>query len=378
MSLSKIKLSKLGFFYVFIWVMTLLFLCTGCSDNHKKEKSSANKTQGIKAIDSNFGEIKNVDYIENSIFRLKVASNGNIVYVDDKKWKIFLIDKEGFVLDSIGGKGGGPGEFALINTFRLYRQSNTIQVFDKGLQRVSYFELTPDKINLLRVTKLPNFKEYLYLQDLYTYKQQNFGVFKNYENSGNSSFRNVMVYLLNDSLEISKKLIDLKGNELIKLRNKRFMEIPLGYSVHWAFEDSLLYMSSSKTSEIITYNLDNFYSETQQFESLKRIKIDSSIVNYFLTEFDYLYDDQEMLFNLKNREFIPAYYDFKAEGSKLYFVVFNYGLQKQEILMIDLQTKEVKRISSLNIFDIQDIKRGVIYGIYRDDEIGGNTIRYIR
>ncbi|MFY0684845.1 MAG: 6-bladed beta-propeller [Balneola sp.] len=373
----KTMLPKFGFFYVYIWVMTLLFLCIGCTDNPKKGKNSSNKTQGIQAVGSNFGEIENLDYIENSIFRLRVTSNGNIVYVDDEKWKIFMIDKEGFVLDSIGGKGRGPGEFALINTIRLYEQSNTIQVFDKGLQRVSYFEFSADKINLLRVTKLPDFKENLYLQDLYVYKQQNFGVFKKYDNSGNSDFRNVMVYLLNDSLEASKKLFDFEGNELIELRNKRFMENPLGYSIHWVFEDSLLYISDSQTSEIITYNLDDFYSETQQFDSLKRIKNESSIVNYFLAEFDYLNEDQEILHNLKTREFIPAYYDFKAEGSKLYLVVFNYGLQKQEILVIDLKTNEVKRISSLNIFDIQDIEGGVIYGIYRDDEIGRNTIRYI-
>ncbi len=147
--------------------------------------------------------------------------------------------------------------------------------------------------------------------------------------------------------------------------------------MHWTFEDSLLYMSSSKTNEIFIYNLDNFCGEKLQFDSLKKIKNDDSIVSYFLTEFDYLNEDKDLLHNLKNREFIPAYYDLKAEGSKLYLVVFNYDSKNQEILMIDLKTNEVKRISSLNIFDIQDIKGGVIYGIYRDDEIGRKTIRYI-
>ena len=360
-----------------MWILCLLVLCTSCTDNHKKEKSPSNKIEGIQAINSNFSEIENLNYIENSIFRLKVSDNGNIVYVDDKKWKIFLIDKEGFVLDSIGGKGKGPGEFAIINTIRLYEHSNTVQVYDKGLQRISYFELKADKINLLRVIKLPDFKEQLFLQDLYVYKQQNFGVFKKYDDIGNSSFRNVIVYMLNDSLEISKKLFDFEGNELIELKNKRFIENQFGYSVHWAFEDSLLYISDSRTSEIVTYNLDNFYSETQQFDSLKKIKNESSIVNYFLTMFDYLSEDKDLLHNLKNRVFIPAYFDFKAEGSNLYFLVFNYDSKNQEILKIDLKTNEVKRISSLNIFDIQDIGGGVIYGIYRDDEIGRKTIRYI-
>jgi len=373
----KIRLPKPIFFYINTWVICLLFLCTGCTDSHKKEKNPPDKTQGIQAIDSNFGEIENLNYIENSIFRLKVSDNGNIVYVDDKKWKIFLIDKEGFVLDSIGGKGKGPGEFAIINTIRLYEHSNTVQVYDKGLQRISYFELKADKINLLRVIKLPDFKEQLFLQDLYVYKQQNFGVFKKYDDIGNSSFRNVIVYMLNDSLEISKKLFDFEGNELIELKNKRFIENQFGYSVHWAFEDSLLYISDSRTSEIVTYNLDNFYSETQQFNSIKKIKNESSIVNYFLTMFDYLSEDKDLLHNLKNRVFIPAYFDFKAEGSNLYFLVFNYDSKNQEILKIDLKTNEVKRISSLNIFDIQNIEGGVIYGIYRDDEIGRKTIRYI-
>ncbi len=183
--------------------------------------------------------------------------------------------------------------------------------------------------------------------------------------------------MLNDSLEINKKLIDFEGNELIELKNKRLIENQFGYSVHWAFEDSLLYISDSRTSGIVTYNLDNFYSETLQFDSLKRIKNESSIVNYFLTLFDYLSEDKDLLHNLKNREFIPAYFDFKAEGSNLYFLVFNYDSKNQEILKIDLKTYEVKRISSLNIFDIQDIEGGVIYGIYRDDKIGRKTIRYI-
>ena len=105
-----------------MWVLSLLVLCTGCTDNHKKGKSTANKTQTIQSTDNKFNEIENVDYIENSIFRLQVSDNGNIVFVDDKKWKIFLIDKEGFVLDSTGGKGRGPGEFAVINTIRLYER----------------------------------------------------------------------------------------------------------------------------------------------------------------------------------------------------------------------------------------------------------------
>lgn len=373
----KIRLNKLNFFYISIWVISLLVLCTGCTENHKKEKKPSNKVQNIQVINSNFSEIENLDYIENSIFRLKVADNGNIVYVDDKKWKIFLIDKEGFVLDSVGGKGRGPGEFALINTIKLYEHSNTIQVFDKGLQRVSYFELNADKISLLRVINLPNFKEHLYLQDLYVHKQQNFGVFKEYDDIGNSSFRNIMVYLLNDSLEINRKLFDFDGNELIELKNKRFIENPVGYSVHWTFEDSLLYMSSSKTNEIFIYNLDNFFGEKLQFDSLKKIYSNSSVVNYFLTELSYLSEDKDILYNIKNREFFPAYYDLKAEGSNLYFLVFNYDSKNQEILKIDLKTSEVKRISSLNIFDIQDIEGGVIYGIYRDDEIGRKTIRYI-
>ena len=360
-----------------MFVISLLILCAGCTGNHKKEKKSSNKTQNLQAINSNFSEIENLDYIENSIFRLRVTDNGNIVFVDDNKWKIFLIDKEGFVLDSIGGKGRGPGEFALINTIRLYEQSNTIQVFDKGLKRVSYFELNADKIKLLRVTKLPDFKEHLYLQDLYSYKQQNFGVFKKYDNTGNSGFRNIMVYLLNDSLEISKKLIEFDGNELIELKNKRFIENQFGYSVHWAFEDSLLYISDSQTSGIVAYNLNNFYGETLQFDSLKRIKNESKIVNYFLTVFEYLSEDKEILHNLKNREFYPAYFDLKAEGNNLYFLVFNYDSKNQEILKIDLKRSQVERISSLNIFDIQDIEEGVIYGIYKDDEIGRNTIRYI-
>jgi|GEM_PF-3558404 hypothetical protein len=373
----KIRLAKPDFFYFYMWTLSLLVLFTGCTDNHKKEKSPANKIQGIQATNSNFSEIENLDYIENSIFRLKVSDNGNIVYVDDKKWKVFLIDKMGFVLDSIGGRGRGPGEFALINGIRLYEHSNTIQIFDKGLQRVSYFDLKKaDKISLTRVINLPNFKEQLYLQDLYVHKQQNFGVFKKYDISENSSFRNIVVYLLNDSLEISKKLIDFDGDELIELKNKRFIENPIGYSVHWAFEDSLLYISNSQTSEIVTYNLDNFYSEKLQFDSLKRINSNSSVVNYFLTEFTCLSEDKEILHNLKTREFFPAYYDLKAEGSNLYFLAFNYDSKNQEILKIDLKRRKVKRISSLNIFDIQDIEGGIIYGIYRDDEIGRKTIRY--
>ena len=135
------------------------------------------------------------------------------------------------------------------------------------------------------IINLPDFKEQLDLQDLYVYNQQNFGVFKKYDDIGNPSFRNIIVYLLNDSLEINKKLIDFEGNELIELKNKRLIENQFGYSVHWAFEDSLLYISDSRTSGIVTYNLDNFYSETLQFDSLKRIKNESSIVNYFLTLF---------------------------------------------------------------------------------------------
>jgi len=94
----------------------------------------------------------NADYFFQWLVDLDIDSNGNIFVLDKQQCKILIFDREGQYLQSIGGKGQGPGEFISPKKLILDHNDHINVLEDRRLHK---FDAKAE------FAKLLNFKYYL-------------------------------------------------------------------------------------------------------------------------------------------------------------------------------------------------------------------------
>lgn len=110
-------------------ILISLFPCVSFSqEGVKKNYTSIEKISEIK-----------LDYdLISDVIEFEILGD-KILVLDKPQAKIFVFDRNGNLINSIGNKGRGPGEFVYPSAFAV-DDNNDIYVFDRQLIRVSIFE----------------------------------------------------------------------------------------------------------------------------------------------------------------------------------------------------------------------------------------------
>ncbi len=131
----------------FLFFLLIPFVLTGCPGNPETTNYSHELVIFSDTIpkDSFYNHISHIRIVQpqagQGIFLEPGSnvhySNGEIFIQDNSSDKIYRFDQDGILLNSIGGKGRGPGEFIDIQNMQI--SNDTIVIFSLSGRRVDFF-----------------------------------------------------------------------------------------------------------------------------------------------------------------------------------------------------------------------------------------------
>lgn len=138
----------------FTHLLLLCFLIAACS----AEESEFDSIQAPEIVTSLEFEINNSDEVLfGQIADISTDSNGRILVLDPAGKKVHLFDSTGGFLGSFLNEGRGPGEVQSTAYQFQVSSDNRVILHDQGLQRLSIFDISDNKLQHVRDINLEIF-----------------------------------------------------------------------------------------------------------------------------------------------------------------------------------------------------------------------------
>jgi len=148
----------------------ILFLLVGCSSQKADIPKHIKGTENLKVFSADAEPSASIELAREATYMapdrfslewfdetvssyswfgsIEIDNSGRVFIADDKATKIHVFDPDGNYLQSIGGKGRGPGEFQSITDTQVGVRENELYVFD-----LSEFRTTTYSLDSLQVIK---------------------------------------------------------------------------------------------------------------------------------------------------------------------------------------------------------------------------------
>ncbi|MBO6801573.1 MAG: 6-bladed beta-propeller [Balneola sp.] len=364
----------------YILVITFILICS-CADSNESDMPDNIKNQIIQH-DLLFDDLSILNNLEEpiSIFRIKFIDSNKIFLIDNEEWNLFLINKEGIIIDKTGGQGRGPGNFIVINNIRYYKDKNLIQLFDKAQQRITYYSTDDNKLELLEIVNLPNFGHDIFLQDFYEYDGNKIAVYEKHRIDIHKEANEIIIAQLNENMEIETELLSFIGDELLQSTDGSLTKNPIGNTTFWDFNENLFYITNSFDNRILEYDLTTNTSNDIFVKSINQVDNNPNVMRFFNTNFeDTFIGNYTLRKHLEERNSVPQFFRFEVENNSIYYSIFNYKNNSQEIIIFDINSEEIEilQIDAINFF-MQDIYNEKIIGTILNSEGDNKIIEYIR
>lgn len=364
-----------------IYYFTIVLILFGCNKNKAGESSTDLERYILDLPEIEVSEKSleiDKEQVSSILSRIENSISGKLFFIDYNIWTIFMANEDGTLLDKKGGVGRGPGEYLGINDLYTYPEEQMLQVFDKKLKRLTYYDVSGDSLKFSHTTQLPNYEQ-SYLQTVFKSNGNTVGIFRVLRHYENSDIENkIYVYYLDEELNKKEKVFEIEGAELIETEGlngeKRFMENSFGNETVWSFNNNKLFYSNAENLSFKVYDFND--KETTSFKII-------GIPEYINTSetTDVMMSRYSQIFNIhpeyetyfKERDRLPYFGSIFAKNHFLYIPIKNYGKPNRYILRYNLQTSKFERIDVPSNFSMKGVNERGIYGIMPENDYHGET-----
>lgn len=366
---------------IILLCLAYIILATGCNKSDQTENSKFEQfINSLPAKKFSPTQINNEETGIPSVNKIVVSPDKKIVVADFSTWSIHLLDKDGGLLDSKGGEGRGPYEFLGINSFKLYKSTNIIQVYDGKLSRVTFFEILGDSLKPLDILSFDAYQKGYHLKDFYMFNKKSYGLFELNTNITNvNSEENLRLFSLDENFNTKDLLMSYAGDEEIEMDlagNTVMVENPFGFNTRWEFQDSMFIISNSENLDFTFYNLINNTKKVHSFNTVPALENLNQVAVSFIKENypEMISFNSNFEKNLLERKQLPYFINFGVNEDDMIVLLRNYDTVTKELLILSKKEKSIHKIEIPSDFFMHGAIGNVIYGVRKEKN---NKIDYI-
>lgn len=262
----------------------------------------------------------------------KMSVDGNRLYITERE-TVYLYSMENFkLLKKFGGKGEGPGEFRKPPRVRIYPEY--LFLVDSRSKRISFF--TKDGV-FIKGIRTPKDIGSIYF------------VGKNFIGTTGDIDPKTMVTtdrinLYTNEFKFIKKLYNWQGHQSVFLgkgSNKKIdLQVIIDYFDYCVYNGRIYLADTSKGFFIAVYdsNGNKIYDIKKDY---KKKRITDKYIADYKKSFRKSRDSKN--FNLKFREYFPAFQRFEVNSGKIYVWTYEKKDSKAELIILDLKGNVLKR-----------------------------------
>ncbi|MEP1152525.1 MAG: 6-bladed beta-propeller [Balneola sp.] len=353
--------------------LAYIFLAVSCNKSDQIKNSKFEQfVNNLPTKKFSLTQINNEEADISSVNRIVVSPDKKILIADFSTWSIHLLDENGELLDSKGGEGRGPYEFLGINSFKLYKSTNIVQVYDGKLSRVTFFEILDDSLKPLEISTFQAHQKGYNLADLYKFNKNFYGLFELNTNIFNvSTEQNLRLFSLDENFNIADSLMSYAGDEEIEmdLAGKTFMvENPLGFNTRWGFQDSTFIISNSENLDFTFYNLNNNTKKVNSFSAVPALEnLNQDAISFYRKHYPEMISfNSNFEKNLLERKQLPYFINFGVNEDDIIVLLSNYDNVAKELLILSRKEKDIYKIEIPSDFFMHGVIGKVIYGVRKD------------
>ena len=361
--------------------LAYIILLAGCNKSDQTENSKFEQfVNNLPAKKFSVTQINNEETGIPSVNKIVVTPDKKIIVADFSTWSIHLLDKNGELLDSKGGEGRGPYEFLGINTFKLYKSTNIVQIYDAKLSRVTFFEILGDSLNPLKMSSFKTYQNGHHLKDVYMFNKKSYGLFElNTNITKVSRDENLRLFSLDENFNTTDLLMSYAGDEEIEMDlagNIVMVENPFGFNTRWEFQDSTFIISNSENLDFTFYNLNNNTQKVHSFNAVPALENLNQVAVSFIKENypEMISFNSNFEENLLERKQLPYFINFGVNEDDIIVSLSNYDTVTKELLILSRKEKYIYKIEIPSDFFMHGTIGKVIYGVRKDRK---HSIDYI-
>ncbi|MEO9884827.1 MAG: 6-bladed beta-propeller [Balneola sp.] len=368
-----------------IYIISILLLF-GCKEV-KQTQPSSEFEKYIIGLDEVKVSKTNIDIdreqVRSLLSRIDNRITERIFLIDYSDWSIFTARRDGVLLDKKGGQGKGPGEFLGINDLHTYAEEKVLQVFDKKMKRLTYYNIHADSLELRNTVQLPNY-DYYYLQNVFKGNNgKTIGIFRVLRQYGGKNSENkIYAYYLDEEFKMKEKMLEFEGTELIETKGldggKRFRENLFGNETNWSFYKNKLYYSNAKNLSFSVFDFKTEKVTEYKIQDIPENVNTDETTELMISRYKAIIDiNPEYEDYFKDRKTLPYFSSIVASNDFLYFPLTTYGREKGYILRFNLQTKQMERIETQPNFFMKGVNQAGIFGTTAEQDYYGETSVWI-
>lgn len=352
------------------WLALLVFSCESTSNS-----SAGMSDPFYNQIENIFDEmsLQSIGYLNQPVGtasnQIVVESKHNYIITSNRVDNtIHLYSNRGdSLLSKVGGKGRGPGEFLNISQIHVgYDQK--LYVFDVSLMRISTFQIQDNSLVYKEIfTVAP---ENMKLRDIYVTEHGNFGVFHKIDNyqTKEESFH---LYSLDRDFSPVKNLVEIPGNQKLKLREYFYDNHYLGRLTYWDVDAEWFYYITSKSTSISKYNLKNGRRETRKLFDLSDRAKTEKINDLLKKRYDALIESFPTVEDaFDETDELPMFDNLQVKKGRILLDVFYAGGQGGRLIYINPSAEKVRYIKTSTDFWRMALEDSLLYGIETEPETG--------
>ena len=306
---------------------------------------------------------------ENSTFysplSLTVDDSGQAVVVDHSNWSLHLINSSGEIQASSGGFGSGPGEFQIINGLEIGNE-NTVDVLDKKQNRLSTYDITSGRFELVETISLPDYSPYRIESFHRSDSAGLLGVFR-LPVRADTLNNPYLVFRLNADLNQKEKLFEMPGSDKIKMGD-HYDDDELGFITKWHMNDEMFYYSNSQSLSWTSIQLENLEHTKDKISNVPE-NLNTREAQKYITDRlrPIIQVYPEFADAIKKRTNLTYFTEFLVDSDAVYYTVSTFGDGPWTILKIDRETREMSRLEVPPSFVLYGILENTLYGIVHDE-----------
>lgn len=349
----------------------LVIAAAGCQNKSQESGTQFDRyIKNLRVFDTDISYIKDEAASFYGPLRVVRDGFGHVSVVDYTDWTVHLINPEGELIDQVGGKGRGPGEFEVINDLSL-GCDNELFVVDKKLSKVAEYRITKDSLIHIKDAILPSYSP-LSIQSFYSCDSVGrFGVFKNFKKNIDD-YNSFSLYELSDDFKLGKKIADLKQPETLESEGL-LNENPIGFRGYWDFKEENFFYTHSNSLTVKIINLKSNKREQIKALDIPPNKMTKEERERFIQHLRISFSSVPGLKEeIETRENLPFYYSYVANKEFSYFADSGIGSETGIILRFNHETQKLSTFTVPGIFQLQDVRGNYLYGIQNQD--GNNQV----
>jgi hypothetical protein len=295
------------------------------------------------------------------------SAKGYLIAANRVDNSIQLFDEGGNnLLSTVGGEGRGPAEFKNISQLHV-GTDHALYALDIILKRITKFKIESRVLHYITsFTVKPEHN--ISLRDVFITKDGNYGVFHRIDDyeTREESFH---LYKLDDKFIPVKQLIELPGNEKLKLDENFYGDHYTGRNTYWALDGQWFFYISSQSPVVHKYNLRTGKLTTEQYFSLKERANTQKRTKVLKDRFDALIKRFPSVAEaIEESESLPMFDNFLSSNNQLLFDVFYAGGDGGRVIFVDLETGDVTYIKTASEFWRFALGDKMLYGIETRDD----------